>query len=191
MLVFVARRVLYSVPVLFLSTFLSFVFVSYAGNPLGALRANPRVSQHTIELVSHRNHLDAPVAARYFYWLDDCVTHKLGRSLLAFKPIWPDITRTLGHTAQLIVLAEIVAVLLGISVGIYSAIRQYSVFDYLFTSFSFFGFAMPTFWLALLLQVLFGPSISSTTCGSSTRRRSTARATGCGRSTGCSTLCCP
>ena len=55
----------------------------------------------------------------------------------------------------MILLSETLALLLGIAVGIYSAIRQYSVFDYAFTTFSFLGFAIPTFWLALLLQILF------------------------------------
>jgi peptide/nickel transport system permease protein len=53
------------------------------------------------------------------------------------------------------VIAEVLALILGVAVGIYSAIRQYSVFDYSFTTLSFLGFAMPTFWLALLLQILF------------------------------------
>jgi peptide/nickel transport system permease protein len=61
----------------------------------------------------------------------------------------------MGHTIQIIGLAEIIALVLGVAVGIFSAIKQYSVFDYLFTSVSFLGFAMPTFWLALLLQILF------------------------------------
>jgi peptide/nickel transport system permease protein len=81
--------------------------------------------------------------------------HKLGNSLITSQPIWPDITRTLGHTAQVVLLAEGIALFLGIAIGIFSAIRQYSVFDYTFTSLSFLGFAMPTFWLALLLQILF------------------------------------
>jgi peptide/nickel transport system permease protein len=54
-----------------------------------------------------------------------------------------------------ILFAELLAILLGVTVGIFSAIRQYSVFDYAFTSFSFLGLAMPTFWLGLLLQILF------------------------------------
>jgi peptide/nickel transport system permease protein len=155
MLTYIARRILYSIPVLFLSTFLSFIFVSYAGNPLGALHANPRVSANTLKLVAHHNHLDQPVVIRYFYWLHDVVTHKLGNSLLTFQPIWPDVTRTLGHTAQVIIISESLAILLGVAVGIFSAIKQYSVFDYTFTSLSFLGFAMPTFWLGLLLQILF------------------------------------
>ena len=155
MLTYIARRILYSIPVMFLSTFLSFVFVSYAGNPVGNLRNNPKISQNTLELVIKHNHLDRSVPVRYWFWLQDVVTHKLGNSLLTFQPIWPDITRTIGHTAQVIIISETLAIILGIAVGIFSAIRQYSVFDYLFTSVSFLGYAMPVFWFALLLQVLF------------------------------------
>ena len=61
----------------------------------------------------------------------------------------------MGHTAQLIVISESLAIILGIAVGIFSAIRQYSPFDYTFTTVGFFGFAMPVFWLALVLQLFF------------------------------------
>jgi peptide/nickel transport system permease protein len=155
MLTYIARRILYSIPVLFLSSFLSFVFVSYAGNPLGNLRSNPRIPANTLRLVAERNHLNDPVVLRYFYWLKDFVTDKMGKSLLTFQPIWPDVHRTILHTAQVVIIAECLAIILGVAVGIFSAIRQYSVFDYTFTSLSFLGYAMPTFWLGLLLQILF------------------------------------
>jgi peptide/nickel transport system permease protein len=155
MLTYIARRVLYSIPVLAFSSFFSFIFVSYAANPLIAVRANPRITRQAINLLIHQNHLDKPVVIRYFYWVESIFTQKLGKSLITLKPIWPDITRTMGHTAQLIIISESLAILIGIAVGIYSAIRQYSVFDYSFTSLSFLGFAMPTFWLALVLQILF------------------------------------
>jgi peptide/nickel transport system permease protein len=154
-LTFIARRVLYSIPVLFVSTFLSFTFVSLAGNPTALLRQNPRIPLNTIHNIEIQNHLNRSIPVRYWFWLQDVFTHKLGKSLLTFQPIWPDITRTLGHTAQVICISESLAILLGVAVGIFSAIRQYSVFDYLFTSVSFLGYAMPTFWLALLLQILF------------------------------------
>jgi peptide/nickel transport system permease protein len=155
MLTYIVRRVLYSIPVLFLSTFLSFIFVSYAGNPVALLRQNPRVPKSTFHVLVIQQHLNKPVVLRYFYWLHDVFAHKLGKSLVTFQPLWPQISADLGHTAQVIILAEIIAILLGVAVGIYSAIRQYSVFDYTFTSVSFLGFALPTFWLALLLQILF------------------------------------
>jgi ABC-type dipeptide/oligopeptide/nickel transport system permease component len=132
MLTYVVRRVLYSVPVLIISTFLSFTFVSLAGDPTANLRANPNFSVVTMRLLQHKYHLDASIPVRYWYWVEDVFTHKLGVSLRTSQPIWPDITRTFGHTAQLIMFSEALAILLGVVVGIYSAIRQYSVFDYFF-----------------------------------------------------------
>jgi len=155
LLTYIARRVLYSVPVLIVSSFLSFTFVSLAGDPIGQLRIVPHISQQTLQNLTHQYHLDQPIPVRYWYWVEDVFTHKLGTSLLTLQPIWPDITRTLGHTLQVVLTAEIIAFALGVAVGIFSAIRQYSFFDYFFTSFSFLGFAMPVFWLALLLQIAF------------------------------------
>jgi peptide/nickel transport system permease protein len=154
-LTYIARRILYSIPVLFVSSFLSFAFVSLAGDPRQNLLANPKLSHITYERLYHQYHLDVSIPVRYWYWLHDAVFHKLGVSLATSQPIWPDIQRVIGHTAQVIGLAEVVAISLGVAVGIFSAIRQYSIFDYFFTTASFLGFAMPVFWLALLLQTLF------------------------------------
>jgi len=155
MLTYIARRILYSIPVLALSSFLSFCFVSLAGDPLQNLRQNPRVTPGILHHLAHVYHLDQSVVVRYWYWLESVFTQKLGVSLATSQPIWPDIQRAMGHTLQVIVLAELCAVVLGVTVGVFSAIRQYSIFDYAFTSISFLGYAMPTFWLALLLQILF------------------------------------
>ena len=155
MLAYVARRVLYSIPVLILSSFLSFTFISLAGDPTANIRASPNFSVQTLHLLQHQYHLDRSIPVRYGYWVQDVFQHKLGSSLRTAQPIWPDVTRTLGHTTQVILISETLAVLLGICVGIFSALRQYSVFDYLTTSASFISLAMPTFWLALLLQILF------------------------------------
>ena len=118
MLTYIVRRVLYSIPVLFLSTFFSFVFVSYAGNPIGLLRSNPRVPESSIQHIIHQEYLDKPVIVRYFYWLESVFTHKLGNSLVTLQPLWPQVTRTLGHTLQFIVIAEVIALVLGVAVGI-------------------------------------------------------------------------
>lgn len=155
MLTYITRRILYSIPVLILSTFLCFVFISYAGNPTALIRQNPHFSAVTLRLMIHQQHLDRSLLVRYWFWVENVFTHKLGVSLQTFQPIWPDITRTAGHTLQVLIIAETLALVLGVAVGIFSAIRQYSFFDYTFTTVSFLGFAMPTFWLALLLQILF------------------------------------
>ena len=155
MAAFIARRIFYSIPVLIVSSFLSFTFISLAGDPTANIRASPAFSQQTLQLLQHQYHLDRSIPVRYGYWVQDVFEHKLGTSLRTAQPIWPDLTRTFGHTAQLILISETLAILLGVSVGIFSALRQYSSFDYAMTSVSFVGLAMPVFWLALLLQILF------------------------------------
>ncbi len=155
MLVYITRRFLFSVPVLILSTFVTFCAVSYSSNPLAALEENPRVDHRTLENLAIQYHLNKPVPLRYFYWVENIFTHKFGTYLISGGPMWPDVVRTLGHTLQVVGTAELIAFILGVLIGIFSAVRQYSVFDYFFTSFSFVGFAMPTFLLALLLQELF------------------------------------
>ena len=155
MLTFIVRRLLYSIPVLLATSFLIFTAVSLSGDPAARIKANPKFSPATLKQLQHKYQLDKPIPVRYLYWLKDVTTNKLGNSLATQQPIWPDIRRVMGHTAQLIITSSIIAVLLGVAVGVYSAIRQYSIFDYTATTLSFLGFAMPVFWLALLLQILF------------------------------------
>ena len=76
------------------------------------------------------------------------MTDKFGTPLFVQTPIWNDLTRVIPHTLQLVIVAEFLALLIGVLIGVYSAIRQYSVFDYTATMASFLGFAMPVFWLA-------------------------------------------
>lgn len=156
MIVFVVRRLLYSIPVLFAASVLIFVSVTAIGDPLAQLRQNPRISEVTLAQITERKHLDEPIYVQYGYWLKDAVTNKFGTPLL--QPgtrISDDLKRVIPHTLQLIILSEFFSLLFGISIGVYAAIRQYSIFDYTATTLSFIGFALPVFWLALMLQVLF------------------------------------
>ncbi|HEY1367219.1 MAG TPA: ABC transporter permease [Gaiellaceae bacterium] len=155
MLTFIIRRLLLSIPVLVVATFLIFVFVSVASNPLAQLRMNPRITKEEIATIAHAKKLDRPVVVRYGYWVRDAVLHKFGVGLTSPQPIWPTLKRVIGHTLQLLVISLIFSLVLGVAIGIYSAVRQYSVFDYTATTFSFIGFAMPVFWAALILQVIF------------------------------------
>ena len=154
MFTFILRRLLYSIPVLFAASFLIFVGVSAVGDPVQALRVNPLISEQTLQNISERKHLDEPIPVRYVYWLKEAVTDKFGTPLFVQTPIWDDLTRVIPHTLQLVVVAELLALLIGILIGVYSAIRQYSPFDYTMTTFSFLGLATPVFWLALMAQVV-------------------------------------
>ena len=153
MLQYVIRRLLYGIVILFVASFLTFTFVAVTGDPLAPLRITPNVSPETIQNVTERKHLDDSVIVRYGYWVRDAVTNQFGTTLLGEKKVLPDLWRVMKNTLQLVIVAEILAVLLAVAVGVYSALRQYSAFDYSATAFSFLGLAMPLFWLALMLQV--------------------------------------
>lgn len=154
MLTYVLRRFLYSIPVLVATSFLIFTFVSITGDPLGRLRANTNITAEQIHAVEHSKNLDKPVIVRYGYWIRDAFTKQFGTTLFGNRKIWPDLKRVIGHTLQFILSAIIISLILGIAIGVYSALRQYSLFDYTATTVSFIGFATPVFWLALMLQVL-------------------------------------
>ena len=150
---YVLRRLLYSVAVLFAASFLTFSFVALSGDPLAPLRITPNVSQQTIQNLTEKKHLDDPIPVRYAYWLKDAVTNQFGTTLIGERPILPDLWRVMKHTLQLVLVAEALAILIAVGIGVYSALRQYSLFDYGATTFSFLGLATPVFWLALMLQV--------------------------------------
>jgi peptide/nickel transport system permease protein len=154
MLTYIIRRILYSIPVLVATSFLIFTFVSISGDPLGRLRASPNITAERLARIEHSKNLDRPVIVRYGYWVQDAVTNEFGTTLFGNRKIWPDLKRVMGHTLQFILSALIISVIVGVSIGVYSALRQYSAFDYTATTLSFVGFAMPVFWLALMLQVL-------------------------------------
>jgi ABC-type dipeptide/oligopeptide/nickel transport system permease component len=155
MLTFVIRRLLYSVVVLLAASFIIFTFVSVSGDPVAFLRMQPTASEVTIQRIEERKHLNDPIPVQYVYWLKDMLTNQFGTTTIGDRPILPDITRVMGHTLQLVIAAELLAILVAVGIGVYSALRQYSAFDYSATTFSFVGLATPVFWLALMLQVLF------------------------------------
>jgi peptide/nickel transport system permease protein len=155
MLTYVIRRLLYSVVVLIAASFIIFTFVSLSNDPLAFLKMQPNASQITIDRITERKHLDEPIPVQYLYWAKDALTNQFGTTTIGERPILPELTRVMGHTLQLVIVAELLAVLIAVFIGVYSALRQYSVFDYTATTFSFVGLATPVFWLALMLQVLF------------------------------------
>ena len=155
MLTYVVRRLLYSVVVLIVASFMVFAGVSWVSDPLAFLKMQPNASKQTIENITERKHLDEPIPVRYVYWVNDAITNGFGTDTIRDQPIMPDLKRVLGHTLQLVIVAELLAIMIAVGIGVYSALRQYSATDYAATTFSFIGLATPVFWLALMLQILF------------------------------------
>ena len=161
MATFIARRVVLSIPVLILASVVVFFGVSSVGDPLGELKRRPNISAQTIESITAAKKLDQPLTVQYTAWVKDAATKAFGTTLYD-RPIWPDMKRALGHTLQLVIIAEILALTLGITIGVISAKRQYTAFDYASTTFSFLGYSIPIFWFALILQIIFVAIYTST-----------------------------
>jgi peptide/nickel transport system permease protein len=151
---FIARRMLYSIPVLVAASMLVFFGMSLVTDPLSQLRLIPNMSQETLQNIIDRKHLDDPIIIQYGFWVKDMVFNQFGTSAIGDNPIWPDLRRAIGNTLQLVLVSEAIAVVLAVVLGVLSAKKQYSFFDYTTTTISFFGFSVPIFWFALILQAL-------------------------------------
>lgn len=157
MFAYAVRRVLSTVPLLVAATFVVFVLVSISSDPLARFATCTTCSQAAYQRVIDLHELDKPIPLRYVGWITDAATGDLGVSTsLGEQEVGPIIADRLQNTALLAVPAFVIIALLAVVLGVYSAVRQYSVGDYLVTGLSFVGIAMPTFFFGLLLQAFWG-----------------------------------
>jgi peptide/nickel transport system permease protein len=118
---------------------------------------NPRVSAEMKARLKAMYGLDKPLYQQYFIWLGKLATLDLGNSFSPDRrPVSDKILERLPITIVINVLSMILIIIVAIPIGVLSAVHQDSLFDKITGVFVFIGFAMPTFWLALLLMILFG-----------------------------------
>lgn len=153
MLTYVLRRILFSIPVVLIASFLLFIFVRSTFDPTARLRASrdPGVVQRERERLG----LNDPIAVQYKTWLGDAITGDLGESSRTNEEVTSMVRRAMGKTLQLIGWGALVSAGIAVAIGVYSAVRQYSIPDYLFTGLSYIGIAMPPFWFGLIAISLF------------------------------------
>jgi peptide/nickel transport system permease protein len=155
MLAYTIRRLLTSIPILLVATFLTFWFVSLSGDPVQEKYAgrNPPTPKQTINLERHRLNLDKGFFEQYWLWLKNLVLHgDFGPSVNSNTHIGQEIGDRLLVTLRLVALAMLIALILAVVTGVISATRQYSKLDYILTFVGFVFLAMPTFWIAVLLK---------------------------------------
>jgi peptide/nickel transport system permease protein len=151
---YILRRLLTGIVVLFIASFLMYVLVSFSGNPLANLEANPHIPKASIEAVRNELHLNQPLLERYWTWLTGFLTGNFGLSTTG-QPVGPQLWARLLITLRLVIPATILAAILAIALGVLSAVRQYSVGDHISTAFAYLFFSMPVFVLAILLKSFF------------------------------------
>ncbi len=182
MITYLIRRFIQSLLLLLaISALIYFILNLVPGGPFDMLRAtNPRVTKSMIDRLNALLDLDKPIfpgqycptvagqvqpcrfdQGRYLRWLGRVLHGDLGKSwtVQTGVPVINIITYRLGYTLFLMILANGLAILLAIPIGIYSAVKQYSVLDYSVTAFAFFGQSMPTFWTGLLAMAFFAVAL--------------------------------
>lgn len=156
---YLLKRLLILVVTFWGITVLSFGILHLApGGPLDPLTEfNPKITPEFREKLVKMYGLDKPLHIQYWNWLKGIIKLDFGRSFsLDQRPVWDKIKERLPVTLLINTLALLLILLISIPLGVFSAVRAGSKLDRLLTFLTFFGYAMPSFWLALLLMMFFG-----------------------------------
>ncbi len=159
MINYLIKRLLMLIPLLLGITLITFAVIHLApGEPVEMQTAmNPKMTAETRQRLREFYGLDKPLHVQYVTWLSKLSRLDFGRSFAPDnRPVIDKITERIPITLSLNIIALVLEFGLAIPIGIFAAIRQNTLMDKGITAFVFIGFAVPTFWLALLLMYLFG-----------------------------------
>ena len=173
---YIIRRVLLTIPILLGVTLLTYIIINASGDPLQQFAFNPRTNAATLDHIKHNLGLDQPWYVRYFVWLGNVLHGDLGESMINHRSVATTILHVMPYTLLLSSLAIVIALLISIPMGIFSANHRNGFFDRFLTIFSMAGYAMPIFWLSLLLIILFSSKFASGACRTCPRAARTATA---------------
>jgi peptide/nickel transport system permease protein len=153
---YILRRLIIAVPVLLgISVVLFTVLALAPGDPFGELATNPNVPPEVAQQLRAKFGLDDPVPVRYVRWLTSMLRGDWGFSFVSRVNVDTLILQRLPTTIGVIGSAQILALLIALPIGTYSALRPYSVFDQVATTLAFIGFSLPTFFTGLVLILIF------------------------------------
>lgn len=159
MMNFLLRRLVGLIPVLGIVLVIAFALVRLIPGDPAVTLLGPGATSEQIAALRSQLHLDRPVVLQFTDYLLGLFQGDLGTSLKSGQPVMAEILQRLPATIELSVLAMLVAILLGIPLGVLSAIRANTVFDHIMRVTSLVGVSMPAFLLALLLQIVFASSL--------------------------------
>ena len=157
MLRFLGERLVQSAAVLAVMSFVIFALIGLMpGDPVDLMiSADPDLTSADIEKLREIYGLDRPVVERYGNWLWAALQGDFGFSRLFARPVFEVLIPALGHTLALLGISLTLALCIGLPLGIWAAVKPYSVRDYTVNLFAFAGISVPSFWLGLLLIIVF------------------------------------
>ncbi|HEX7249294.1 MAG TPA: ABC transporter permease, partial [Burkholderiales bacterium] len=155
MTTYLVRRLASIVPTLVLVSMLVFGLQQLLpGDPAVILAGEDR-DPSVVAYLHEKLHLDEPLPVRYAYWIGGVVRGDLGESLRVQKPVVDLVLEKLPVTLQLASMAIVIAILIGVTAGVVSAVKKDTAWDYAANVFALWGLSTPNFWLGILLILLF------------------------------------
>ena len=154
---YIRKRLLQMIPLLIGISLVIFAVIQAApGGPEAMLFESGRfISPEVVESYRARLGVDKPIYVQYYLWLTSAFKGDFGLSFSTTRPVFDMIIERIPATLELMLVSFIMAAVIAIPLGVFSAKRQYSFFDFFGTGLSFLGIAMPVFWFGLMLQLYF------------------------------------
>ncbi|MEK6647427.1 MAG: ABC transporter permease [Candidatus Firestonebacteria bacterium] len=155
---YIFKRLLLSIPILLGITIITFgiIHITPGGPTVIQSQMNVKVSPDSIERLKALYDLDKPIHIQYIKWVKRLVFFNFGNSFIDERPVISKIVERLPATLLLNILSLFLIFIVAIPIGVFSATKQHSIWDKLFTVITFAGYSIPTFWLALILMLFFG-----------------------------------
>ncbi len=151
---YIVRRVLLVIPVLFGVTLVTFILMYVVpGDPVLSM-VGERYDPETLESLRAELHLNDPLPLQYLRYIWGVIRGDLGRSFITRRPVLESILEKFPNTLRLAFSAMLVATLIGLVVGIISAVKPYSLWDRLSMTFALAGISVPVFWVGLILILI-------------------------------------
>jgi peptide/nickel transport system permease protein len=156
----IGRRLVHMLPIVLLATFLIFGLMQLVPGDLALTLAGDYATPELVEHIRQYYHLDQPFIVQYGQWLWSALHGDLGRSFLSQEDVAQSIMRTLPKTMLIGIMSIVIALAIGLPIGMMAALRKGSWIDSVVTTISSLGVALPSFWLAMLLASVFALSLN-------------------------------
>lgn len=155
MLKYISKRIIYLIPVLIGIVFLVFTIMYFSPGDPAKLILGDRAPEEQVAALRHELGLDLPYYQQLFNYIKNAIHGDFGNSYQLRMPVWDIIKLRFPLTLQLTTFTMLIAVLIGVPVGILSAVKQYSIIDAFSVIFALLMASIPAFWLGMLLMLLF------------------------------------
>lgn len=152
MLMFILRRLVQTIPVIFGVTIVVFIIMQLVPGDPAVLLAGEGATQETIEALRTQLGLNQPLYAQYIDYVTNIFRGDLGTSLKNNQPVLDEILLRLPITLELAIFSTMITIVLGMAAGIISAVKPYSIIDTVVMIIALLGISLPSFWFGLMLM---------------------------------------